>query len=118
MQALLFGDQLENLLVRKGEFDGGPGVQKLPRGTRHEAVGIEIILFQLEGSKAPFQVPCPVVADPVAKDEVLRAGGRTDGVGLDKAESVDGFAEGGLRKQGGGEGVAAEFRETIWHKMS
>ena len=90
-------------------------MQKLPRGFRQEAIGVEKILFQLERSKVLFQVSGPVIADAVAKDQVLRAGGRTDRVGLNKTQSIDGFAESGLGEERGCKRVAAEIRKTIRH---
>ena len=53
-----------------------------------EAIRDEIILRYVELCVAAFEVAGVVAVHTMAQDEVLRAGRRADGVGLDEAESL------------------------------
>jgi len=114
------------LLAGEREQCGGkPGRHEAPVGAvgiearveqprdppRHEAVGIEEVLFQLEPRKGALQVACRIVCDAVPQDQILRACGEADRVGLDETEGADGAGEGGWRGQGGGEDLAAQVLE-------
>jgi hypothetical protein len=119
------------LADEREQFGGKPGRHEAPVGAvgivarveqpcdapRHEAVGIEEILFQPQPRKGAFQVPDrivghavaqdvvgdavpqDVVGDAVPQDEILRARREADRVGLDEAEGADGAGEGGWRGQ-------------------
>jgi hypothetical protein len=102
------------LLADQGEqFGGKPGRHEAPVGAfgtrrveqpcdapRHEAVGIKEILLQPQPRKGAFQVPDRIVGHAVAQDEILRACGEADRVGLDETEGPDGAGEGGRRRRG------------------
>ncbi|MCY1540809.1 hypothetical protein D9M68_764680 [compost metagenome] len=75
---------------------------------RDEAVVDEKIFLHRQPGVVPLQVARPVRLDPVAQRQVLRTGGRANGVGLHKAQPFDGLGQGGGREQAAGNGVAAQ----------
>ena len=98
MHALLIGNNVEHVLLGASERPAPPGMEKLPGRDRHEAVGVEVVLFEMEGAIVPVEVTGAVVSDPMTKDQVLSAGRRSNGVGLNEPPPANSPARGGLRK--------------------
>jgi hypothetical protein len=54
--------------------------------TPNEAVGVEKILFHGERRIPPLQIARPIVRDPMAKDQILGAGRRSNGIRLNELD--------------------------------
>ena len=76
-------------------------------GARHEAVVDENILVDAQRREAAFEVAGAVGLDAMAQRQVLGSRGRTDRVGLDEAERVDGAPQRGGTEQAAADGEAA-----------
>ena len=92
----------ERMIAHKGHYGGGlirarfrPGLSRCARmhervrRARQEAVIDEEIFFDEQARIAPLKIAGAVVAHAVAQDQILRAGGRADRVGLHKAQTID-----------------------------
>jgi hypothetical protein len=86
-------------------------VHQRMQAARDEAVVDEEVFLDWELWIAAFEIAGAVVAGAVAEDQVLRACGGADGVGLEEAELGDGFGEGGWLEERAVDGVAAEVGE-------
>ena len=80
-------------------------------GWGDEAVDDEEVFFDAESGVEAFEVAGAVGFDAMAEDEVLGAGGSSDGIGLDEGEAIEGALEGGGFEEAAGDGVAAEIVE-------
>jgi hypothetical protein len=110
--------ELENL-VRLLPARLGPGLARRARMhervqlARHEAIVDEEVLLDRETRIAALEVTGAIADDAMPQREVLRTGGRTDGVRLHEAEARDRPHQRG-REQGAGDGVAAQVVEGWW----
>jgi len=66
-----------------------PRVQQFADTPRHEAIGVEKILFHGERGITSLQIAGPIVRDAMAKDQILSAGRRTNGIRLDELDLPD-----------------------------
>jgi hypothetical protein len=57
---------------------------------RHEAIGVEEILLEIEGRVTRFEVTGAIVCHAVAKNQILSASGGADGIGLYETQTADG----------------------------
>ena len=80
--------------------------------TRHEAVVDEEVFLDRQCRVATLEVTGAVVDDTVAENQVLRACGGADGIGLKEAELRDCLPNGGRLEERAGDGVAAEVGES------
>ena len=95
MDALLGGDDGENTFLGWGELFLESGMEQAPGGSWHEAVGVEKVFFDVELGILLFEITGAVALYAVAKNEILRACGRANGIGLDETEPFDGCAKRG-----------------------
>jgi hypothetical protein len=68
-------------------------VQQVPGRGRHEAVGVEKVLFQPEAAEGAIEIAGLVAAHAVPQDQVLRPGWRADRVGLHEAQALQGVGQ-------------------------
>lgn len=94
-------DSLGLLLVgaRPGH-SRGPRMHHGVGGARQKAVVDKDVFLDAKPGIEPLKIARSVVADTMAKREVLRTRWRADGVGLHEAEPVDGAAQRRRREQG------------------
>ena len=85
MDEFVGGDDFEDALFGGSQFRFEARMEQMPGGKGHESVGVEEILFEVQRRVTFFEISGAVGFDAVAQDEILRAGGRADGVGLDEA---------------------------------
>jgi hypothetical protein len=78
---------------------------------RQKAVVDQRVLFDRKLRIAPLQIAGPVIGDPMAQDQVLRARRRADRVGLHEAQPANRAHQRGRRAQCEGHRVAAKVVE-------
>ncbi len=78
---------------------------------RDEPVVDEEVLLDAERVIAPLEIAGPVAFDAMSERQILCTRGRADRVGLYEAKALDGAFQSGRRKQGAGDGEAAEVGE-------
>ena len=72
VEVLLIGNNVEYLLLCAGERSPFfSGMEKLPGRHRHEPIGVEVVLFELERAIVPIQVAGPVVDDAMTQNQIL-----------------------------------------------
>ena len=76
--------------------------------SRHESVIDEEIFFDAQAGVAPLEVAGAIVFDAMAKDQILRPGGRADGICLHELHAVDGALERDRREEAVSHRLAAE----------
>ena len=105
------GQHLPGLLFA-GIRPGGAGcarVHQVVQPAWHKAVVHKEIFFNGQLGVIGVKVPCTVAAHAVAQGQVLRSGRCAQGVGLHKAQTGQGFGQGGGRKQAARHGKAAQL---------
>src|SRR5271170_440350 len=115
MEVLVAGYDVEHSLLGSGQCSPYPGVEEPPGFQRHESVGVEVVLFQFETAILTIDLVDPVIRHTVAQDQVLSAGWRSDGIGLNKTEFADGPAKRGRGKQSGSDGVVFQVAQGDRH---
>src|SRR6267142_3276755 len=99
--------------------DGGirARMHQRPYRARHEAIGDEVVLLDVELRVAAFEVAGTVVLYAMAEYQVLRARGRADRIGLHKAQLVEGAVESGGLEEAVGDGKAPQVVEGDQHDL-
>jgi len=108
--------------LRLGRPDPRPGSLRCPgmhQGvilSRQKTVVDEEILLDGQARVTPFEVAGAVAGHAVPERQILRTGGRADGVGLDEAKLLDGATERGRLEQRARNGVTAQPVERDPHR--
>src|SRR5205809_5538399 len=84
-----------------------------PHVAGHEAVGVKIILLQLERRILLLQVTRAISLHAMPQDQILRPRRRTNRIGLHEAQAVDRCLERCWREQGLRDGMGAEATKIL-----
>ena len=80
-----------------------------------EAIVDEEVFLDAELGVATFEVAGSVIFDAMAQDEILRASGRANRIGLHEAKPVERAFQRSGREKAIRDGKAAEVVESYWH---
>ena len=86
-------DDLEHFLFECAERRRLTRMKELPHRLRKKPVGIEIVFLDVQRPILPLEIARPISANAMSEDEILRARRRSDGIGLDEPEPIDGVRQ-------------------------
>src|SRR5262245_51475569 len=86
-----------------------------------ESIVHEEILMNVEPAVEAFEITCAVIGDAMAQGEILRAGGRTDRIGLHEGQRIEGALKCGGGKEAARDSKSAQLVEghawrAIWRR--
>ena len=118
-----FQQELCPLRARRGPgqaaFGGdaaiGARMHQRLKSSGHETVVDEEILIDAELHVAAFEVAGTVILHAMAQDQVLRAGGSADRIGLHKAQPMEGALQRGWREEAPGDRKAPQLVDGDRH---
>src|SRR5262249_7201298 len=91
------------------------GMQQSPDCTRYEAIGVEVILFDIERRIVTLQIARPVSRNSLPQDEILSPRRRPNGIRLNKTHVFDRCAECGRSEHRAKYGLSAQSLEGCAH---
>src|ERR1700744_6465619 len=111
MEMLLAGDNIQHLLLCRGDCAPAPGMYPLPGLNRHKAVGVEVILFQPKRAILAVEISGAITLYPLAKNKVLRPSGSANWISLHKPQAIHSAPQTSLGKQGSGQGMMTQVAQ-------
>ena len=93
-------DCFEDLPLKLRQLSNPSAMHELPEVSGQKAIRVEKILLKLKRSITPLKLAGSITLNSLAKNQVVGPGGRSNGIGLYKAEPIKRRWQSGRAKEG------------------
>ena len=118
MHRAMATDCFEDLPLKLRQLSNPSAMHELPEVSGQKAIRVEKILLKLERSVTPLKLAVTITLNSLAKDKVVGPGGRSNGIGLYKAEPIKRRSQSGRAKEGMRYRISAELMYGRPHSRS
>ena len=105
-------DCFEDLLLKLRQLSNPSAMHELPEVSGQKAIRVEKILLKLKRRVTPLKLAGAITLNTLAKNQVVGPGGRSNGIGLYKAEPIKRCSQSG----GATDGMRYRVRPELMYR--